>query len=184
MMHHIQRIPIAQTININKSSDETTAILPWLPLGERSAGPSGKVTTPPAPSYLHVRNAAVKGSPDLTLITAATLTLLRRNWQNSTWHLGGASNLKQKDVSSHVTVNFKPVHTWHNILALPLRNTLGVINCFNMLRHNDLSWLFMFLEMGGESKSGDIHTKVLLCCIRDIFMGHFVNIEQASFNYS
>lgn len=129
------------------------------------------LTTQPAPSYLHVRNTAVKGSPDLTLITAATPTLLRRN-------------LKQKDVSSHVTVNFKPVHTWHNILVLPLRNTLGVINCFNMLQHNDLSWLFMFLEMGEKSKSGDIHIKVLLCCMKDIFMGHFVNIEQASFNYS
>lgn len=175
---------------MSKTSAPTRAQVRWppfcpgLPLGQFHDGPSGMLTTQPAPSYLHVRGAAAKGSLDVTLITVATPTLLGRNWQNSTWHLGGASNLKQKYISSHVTVNFKPVHTWHNILVLHLRNTFGVINSFNMLRHNDLSWLFMFLEMEGESKSGDIHTKVLLCCVRDIFMGHFVNIEQASFNYS
>lgn len=66
----------------------------------------------------------------------------------------GASNLKQKDVSSHITVNFKLAHTWHNILVLHLRNTFGVINSFNMLRHKDLSWLFMFLEIAGGGGGG------------------------------
>lgn len=136
-------------------------------------------------SYLHTEERCSEGLSRFDTNYGSYTHIVKEKLAEFHMTFFGPLNLKWKDPFSHDTVNFKPVHTWHHILILHLRNTFGVINNnFDVFQHNDLSLLFMFLEIEKKSKSGDRHIKILLCCIRGIFMGHFVNIEQASYNYS
>lgn len=55
-----------------------------------------------------------------------------------------------------------------------------VLICFNvMVRVRCLCFL-----KWKKCKLGDRYINVLLCCIKDIFMGYFVKIEWLSYNYS
>lgn len=99
-------------------------------------------------SYLHTEERCSEGLSRFDTNYGSYTHIVKEKLAEFHMTYFGPLNLKWKDPFSHDTVNFKPVHTWHHILILHLRNTFGVINNnFDVFQHNDLSLLFMFLEI-------------------------------------
>lgn len=139
----VRETPIVQNIRVNKISGEVTAAIlatvgrtPWWILSHADH------------SARHVEEHCSIRFSRLDSNYGSHPHIVKEKLAGFHMTFFGPLNLKWKDVFNHVTVNFKPVCTWHNILILHLRNTSGFINnSFDMFQCNNLSLLFMFLEM-------------------------------------